>query len=63
VLLSEAQKAAGLDANILWVSIGLDCNAPSENCKDVEIKPHQLVALRNVDVRLEPEASSQGGLR
>jgi len=63
VLLSEAQKAAGLDANILWVSIGLDCNEPSENCKDVEIEPHQLVALRNVDVRLEPEASSQGGLR
>jgi len=63
VLLSEAQKAAGLDANIQSVSIGLDCNAPAENCKDVEIKPHQLVVLRDVVVRLEPEASSQGGLR
>ena len=63
VLLSEAQKAAGLDANILWVSIGLDCNEPSENCKDVGIEPHQLVVLRDLVVRLEPEASSQGGLR
>jgi predicted phage baseplate assembly protein len=63
VLLSEAQKAARLDANIQSVSIGLDCNAPAENCKDVEIKPHQLVVLRDVVVRLEPEASSQGGLR
>lgn len=63
VLMSEAQRAAGLDANILWVSIGLDCNEPSENCKDVEIKPHQLVVLREVVVRFEPEASSQGGLR
>lgn len=63
VLLSEAQRAAGLDASILWVSIGLDCNEPSENCKDVEIEPHQLVVLRDVVVRLEPEASSQGGLR
>ena len=63
VLLSEAQKAGGVDASILWVSIGLDCNPPSENCKDVEIEPHQLVVLHDVVVRLEPEASSQGGLR
>ena len=63
VLLNEAQRAAGQDANIISVTIGLDCNPPSENCKDVEIEPHQLVVLRDLAVRLRPEAASQGGLR
>jgi hypothetical protein len=63
VLLSEAQRAAGQDANITSVAIGLDCNQPSENCQDVEIKPHQLVLLREVVLRLEKDVTSQGGLR
>ncbi len=63
VLLSEAQRAAGQDASITSVSIGLDCKPISENCKDVEIKPHQLVVLHDVVVNLQPEVATQGGLR
>lgn len=63
VLLSEAQRAAGLDASITSVAIGLDCEPASENCKDVEIKPHELVVLHDVVVTLQPDVSTQGGLR
>lgn len=63
VLLSEAQRAAGLDASITSVAIGLDCEPASENCKDVEIEPHQLVVLHDVVVNLQPDVSTQGGLR
>jgi hypothetical protein len=63
VLLSEAQRAAGPDAIVTSVAIGLDCNKPTENCKDVEIEPHQLVVMQDAVVHLHPEASSQGGLR
>ena len=63
VLLSEAQKAAGDEASITSVAIGLDCNSPSESCKDVEIKPYQLPVLRDVSVRLRTDVITTGGLR
>jgi hypothetical protein len=63
VLLSEAQRAAGDDASVTSVAIGLDCKPASENCKDVEIKPHQLVVLDDVVVNLRREVATQGGLR
>ena len=63
VLLNEAQRAAGQDAIITSVAIGLDCNEPSESCQDVQIEPHQLVQLREVVVRLESDVINEGGLR
>jgi hypothetical protein len=63
VLLREAQRAVGQDASVTSVAIGLDGKPPSENCKDVEIKPHQLVVLHDVVVKLEPAVANQGGLR
>ena len=63
VLLREAQRAVGQDASVTSVAIGLDGKPPSENCKDVEIKPHQLVVLHDVVVKLEPAVAHQGGLR
>jgi hypothetical protein len=63
VLLSEAQRAAGPGASIISIAIGLDGNEPSENCRDVEIEPHQLVVLCEVVVRLQADVTSQGGLR
>ena len=63
VLLREAQRAAGQDASVTSVAIGLDGKPPSETCKDIEIKPHQLVVLHDVVVNLEPEVANKGGLR
>lgn len=63
VLLNEAQRAAGDGTSITSVAIGLDGKEPSENCKDVEIKPHQLVLLQSVVVRLQSDVALQGGLR
>jgi hypothetical protein len=63
VLLNEAQRAAGQDAMITSVAIGLDGKEPSESCQDVKIEPHQLVQLREVVVRLESDVVSEGGLR
>lgn len=62
-LLREAQRAAGEDASVTAVRIGLDGAAPEEDCKDVAIRSHELVVLRDVSVRLRRTAAGQGGLR
>lgn len=62
-LLREAQRAAGEDASVMSVSIGLDGEPPEEDCQDVPIESYQLVVLRDVSVRLRRTAAGQGGLR
>ncbi|HEY1403045.1 MAG TPA: baseplate J/gp47 family protein, partial [Pyrinomonadaceae bacterium] len=42
-LLREAQRAAGEDASVNWVGIGLDGAPPQEKCLDVRIESHELV--------------------
>lgn len=63
-LMREAQRAAGEDASVSWVSIGLDGAAPTEDCSDVAIRSHELVVLMEVSVRLRRTATgATGGLR
>lgn len=62
-LMREAQRAAGEDASVMSVRIGLDGAAPDEGCQDVAIRSHELVVLKDVSVRLRRTAAGQGGLR
>jgi hypothetical protein len=63
VLRREAQQAAGTAAEIGLVSIGIDGNEPSENCREVEVGPHDLVYLTEVQLRVKPAPMLTGGLR
>lgn len=62
-LLREAQRAAGSEASVMSVRIGLDGAPPEGDCKDVILRSHELVVLRDVSVRLRRTAAGQGGLR
>lgn len=63
VMLREAQAAVGEDGEVTSVAIGLDGEAPAESCVDVAIKPHELVTLGELTVRLRRSAAGGGGLR
>jgi predicted phage baseplate assembly protein len=63
VLMRESGPAVE-DGEIEAVAIGLDGTAPSEDCQEVPIGPHDLPALADVAVRFEPDRRSRpGGLR
>jgi hypothetical protein len=63
VLMRESGPAVE-DGQIDSVAIGLDGAAPSEDCLEVAIGPHDLPALADVAVRFEPDHRSRpGGLR
>jgi hypothetical protein len=59
-----AQQAAGHDGEISSVAIALDDAASWENCRDVAIRPPELVELGDITVRFGPAggAASAGGL-
>ena len=62
-LLRVAQQAAGHDGEVTGVAIALDDAASWEDCRDVAIRPHELVALGDVRVRFgSPSGASAGGL-
>jgi hypothetical protein len=63
-LLRIAQQAAGHDGEVTSVAIALDDTASWEDCRDVAIRPNELVALSDVRVRFGPGsgAASLGGL-
>jgi len=63
VLRREAQQAAGTTAEIGLVSIGIDGDEPSENCREVEVGPHDLVYLTEVRLRVKAAPMLVGGLR
>jgi hypothetical protein len=63
VLLREAQKAVGAVGRVSEVAIGLDGARPSESCREVRIRPHDLVWLSELSVRLNRQAQAIGGLR
>jgi predicted phage baseplate assembly protein len=62
-LMREAVPAVE-DAEIDSVAIGLDGAAPSEDCREVAIGPHDLPVLADVAVLFEPDRRARpGGLR
>jgi predicted phage baseplate assembly protein len=63
-LLRAAQQAAGHDGEVSSVAIALDDTANWESCRDVVIRPQELVALGDVRVRFNPGSgtASMGGL-
>jgi hypothetical protein len=63
VMLREAQTAAGDEANVTEVAIGIDGNEPDESCREVPIGAHDLVWLQRVAVEPAPGASTGRGLR
>jgi Baseplate J-like protein len=67
VLLRETQHAVGEAGDAISVSIKLlDTDVAAEDCSDVRIGEHELVALREVTVQLRRSTAirpSQGGLR
>ena len=44
-LLRVAQQAAGHDGDVSRVAIALDAGTAWEDCRDVAIRPHELVTL------------------
>jgi predicted phage baseplate assembly protein len=64
-LLRVAQQAAGHDGDVGSVAIALDGTASWEDCRDVAIRPHELVALADVTVRFSPGSATgpAGGLQ
>ena len=63
VLRREAQQAAGTSAEIGSVSIGLDGEDPSENCREVAVGPNDLVYLAELRLGIQTAAVTLGGLR
>ena len=64
-LLRVAQQAAGHDGDVRTISIALDDTASWEDCRDVAIRPQELVALGDVRVRFGPGGGTEpaGGLQ
>jgi hypothetical protein len=63
VLLRVAQAAAARDAEVAAVSIQLDGQGAWEDCDDVPIGAHDLVALQDVRVRFGRTAAQPEGLQ
>jgi predicted phage baseplate assembly protein len=62
-LLQQAQNVVGQAGDVLKVSVLIDGMTAPENCRDVPILPHELVALQNVDLYIHSRAVRSGGLR
>jgi hypothetical protein len=62
-LLREAQAAIGKDGDITAVSVTLDGVAPSNDCDDVLIGDHNLVALDAARLQLSRVVPTRSGLR
>lgn len=62
-LLREAQEVLDRDGEVSRVAIGLDGEAPSEDCRDVAIGEHDLVYLADLRLELRRGAPQRGGLR
>jgi hypothetical protein len=63
VMLREVQAAAGRQARVLEVAIGIDGGEPAERCRAIEIGPHELVWLQGLDLRFQRGATAVEGLR
>jgi hypothetical protein len=63
VLRRFAQQAAGTAADVGLVSIGIDGEEPSENCREVAVGPHDLVELTEVSCAVKASPILTGGLR
>lgn len=63
VMLREVQAAAGREARVLEVAIGIDGREPAESCRAVEIGPHELVWLRTLELQFRRGAAAVEGLR
>jgi hypothetical protein len=61
-LMREAQGAAGVEAEVLEVALGLDGASPAEACAETTIRPHELVVAGRVEVSLE-RVARRGGLK
>jgi predicted phage baseplate assembly protein len=64
-LLRVAQQATGHDGDVSSVAIALDDSATWEDCRDVAIRPHELVWLTDVSVRFSAGSRTgpTGGLQ
>lgn len=57
-LVRIAQDAIGREGIVEQVAVGLDRDAPAENCRDVPIGPYQLSYLRSITVAFEKQSAS-----
>jgi predicted phage baseplate assembly protein len=62
-LRKAAQAEIGRSGDVINVAIGLDGAPAGEDCKDVEIGPHDLPYLAGLDLALIASPSADGGLR
>lgn len=62
-LLRVAQSELGDDGTVERVLIGLDGEDAKESCADVPIRPHELVAVRDLVIRMRRPARTSGGLQ
>ena len=62
-LLRVAQAVLGDAADVLRVSVRLDGMDTPESCKDVAIRPNELLELEQVVLNVQRRAPSPGGLR
>jgi hypothetical protein len=58
-LVRVAQDAAGNDAFVDRIAVGIDGAAPEQDCADTQVGPHDLVYMARATVRLLPP--DQGG--
>jgi len=62
-LTREVQNVLVKAGTVLQVSVSLDGMDPPESCKDVPIRPHELLKLDAVELHVQRRAAAGGGLR
>jgi predicted phage baseplate assembly protein len=62
-LLRVAQEILGLAGDVQSVSVRLDGMTTAESCRDVPIRPHELVRLVHVDLQTRRRSAQSEGLR
>ncbi|WP_043622492.1 baseplate J/gp47 family protein [Nonomuraea candida] len=61
-LLRAAQRALGGLAHVAAVAIGLDGDAPAASCGDLDLRPGELPAVREIRTRIVPDVEPGEGL-
>jgi hypothetical protein len=62
-LMRVVQDILGTAGDVQSVSVRLDHGTLAESCQDVRIRPHELLALVHVDLKVQRRQPQGGGLR
>ncbi|MGI9333808.1 MAG: baseplate J/gp47 family protein [Gammaproteobacteria bacterium] len=62
-LLHQVQGLLGEGVTVTRIAISLDDRSVSEDCRDVPIRPHELVYVAEVSTTIERVSAMRGGLR